>query len=122
MWTKDARLPEIVEKGRELFLKHIIRPPIQGHVQSAVLSLLRIERDGYVINRSSVTGCVDVLLQLNDGSDLTVYKRHLEPVVLRESTAYYAAEGQRLLETCDAPEYLRRVHITFPCSQHILIF
>ena len=109
MWTKDAHLPEIVAKGRELFLKHIIRPPIQGHVQSAVLSLLRIEREGYVINRSSVTGCVDVLLQLNDGGELTVYKRDLEPVVLKESEAYYRAEGEKLLETCDAPEYLRRV-------------
>ncbi|VDB88409.1 unnamed protein product [Peniophora sp. CBMAI 1063] len=113
VWTKDAHLPEIVEKGRELFLKHIIRPPIQGHVQSAVLGLLRIERDGYVINRSSVTGCVDVLLQLNDPSGLTVYKRDLEPVVLSESQAYYKAEGERLLETCDAPEYLRRVEARF---------
>ena len=49
-----------------------------------------------------------MLLQL-DAAGLTVYKRDLEPVVLDESTAYYKAEGERLLETCDAPEYLRRV-------------
>lgn len=110
MWTRDAKLPEVVEKGRDLFLKHIIRPPIYDHISSAILSLLRIERDGYVINRSAVTGCVDVLLQLSDGADgYTVYKRDLEPAILRESTAFYTAEGVRLLESCDASEYLRKV-------------
>jgi cullin 3 len=91
-------------------LKHIIRPPIQDHVTSAILSLIQIERDGYVISRSVVKECVDVLLQLSVDHDAkTVYKRDLEPAVLTASEAFYSAEGKRLLETCDAPEYLRRV-------------
>ena len=78
----------------------------------AVLVQIQTERNGFVINRSAVKGCVDVLLQLQESLDTPdMYKRILEPVILRESEAFYKAEGERLLETCDAPEYLRRVRI-----------
>ncbi|EMD34073.1 hypothetical protein CERSUDRAFT_117587 [Gelatoporia subvermispora B] len=108
--TKTANVPQIWDAGLNLFVKHIIRPPIEDHVISATLTQIQTERDGYVINRSAVKGCVDVLLQLHDPHDDTaIYKRDLEPAVLRESEAFYKVEGERLLETCDAPEFLRRV-------------
>ncbi|KAF5382100.1 hypothetical protein D9615_004330 [Tricholomella constricta] len=112
--TKSEKVPEICEAGRHLFLKHIIRPPIQQHIVTAILNQVRFERDGYSINRSPVKGCVDVLLSLevNDGS-ITVYKRDLEPAFLRESEAFYETEGVKLSETCDAPEFLRRVEARF---------
>lgn len=107
---KSANLLEVVDLGRDLFVKHIIRPPIKDHVTSAILSLLHIERDGYVINRSAITNCVDALLQLSDSSDdKTVYRGHLEPQILLQSETYYKTEAGRLLETCNALEYLRRV-------------
>ena len=103
-------MPEVVEKGRELFVRRIIRAPVYEHISAAVLSLLHTERDGFAIDRSAVTGCVDVLLQLSDNLDgLTVYKRALEPSILRESEAFYVVEGEKLLRSCDAPEYLRKV-------------
>ncbi|KAH9002894.1 Cullin-domain-containing protein [Lactarius hatsudake] len=109
VYVKSANVLEVVELGRDLFVKHIVRPPIKDHVITAILSLLRIERDGFVINRSAVTNCVDALLQLSDHLDgITVYTRYLEPEILRLSDAYYKAEAERLLETCDTPEYLRR--------------
>jgi cullin 3 len=53
---------------------------------------------------------VDVFLNLDvDDSGVTVYKRDLEPAVLLESEAFYNAEGERLLESCNAPEFLRKV-------------
>jgi cullin 3 len=110
VYVKSANVLEVVELGRDLFVKHIVRPPIKDHVITAILSLLRIERDGFVINRSAVTNCVDALLQLSDHPDgISVYTRYLEPEILRQSVAYYKAEAERLLETCDTPEYLRRV-------------
>ncbi|KAI0313750.1 Cullin-domain-containing protein [Amylostereum chailletii] len=118
VWTKAANVPIIVDAGRELFLQHIIHPPIKDHLFSAILNLLRIERDGFMIGRSAVTGCVDVLLQLTDGPEgLSVYKRDLEPSILRESTEYYKEEGERLLETLDAPEYLQRAEVRFSEEQ-----
>ncbi|KAG6842292.1 hypothetical protein C0991_010580 [Blastosporella zonata] len=112
--TKTDKVPEIADAGLHLFLKHIVRPPIQQHICSAILNQVRFERDGSSINRSPVKGCVDVLLSLEvDESSLTVYKRDLEPAFLRESEAFYKAEGAKLLETCDAPEFLRRVEARF---------
>ena len=72
---------------------------------------MRTERDGYVINRSAVKCCVDVFLQLSDETyGVSIYKRDLEPAILKESEAFYKAEGVKLIETCDASEYLRRVN------------
>jgi hypothetical protein len=107
--TKSANVPEIWDAGLLLFIKHIICPPIQQHLIDAILLQIRTERDGYVINRSAVLSCVDFLLQLSEPGSPTIYKRDLEPAVLRESEAFYKSEGELLLQTCDAPEYLRRV-------------
>ena len=109
---KSANLLEVVDLGRDLFVKHIIRPPIKEHVISSILSLLHIERDGYVINRSAIMSCVDTLSKLSDSSDgMTVYKQYLEPEILSQTEAFYKAEAGRLLETYDTLEYLRRVNV-----------
>ncbi|KAI0649089.1 Cullin-domain-containing protein [Trametes meyenii] len=116
VYTANAKVPLIWDAGLILFIKHIIRPPIEDHVISAILTLIQIERDGYTINRSSVKGCVDVFLQLMDNTsreEVPLYRRDVEPAVLKESEAFYKREGERLLETCDAPEYLRRVEARF---------
>ena len=105
-------MPKIWDAGLRLFIQHIMRPPIEDHIISAILTLIQIERDGYTINRSSVKGCVDVFLQLEDHTSrdgISLYKRDIEPAVLKESEIFYEKEGERLIETCDASEYLRRV-------------
>ena len=110
MYTKTDHVPEIWDAGLHLFLKHIIRPPIQDHLVKAILKQIQFDRDGYGINHSPVKGCVDVFLNLDiDDTGVTVYKRDLEPAILRESEMFYKAEGAKWLEFCDAPEFLRRV-------------
>ena len=97
-----------------LFFKHIIRPPIKDHVINAILSQIEFERDGHDINRSAVKGCVTVLLSLDvEQGGVSVYQQELEPAILRDSTSYYTREGERLVETCDAPEFFRRVRSVF---------
>ncbi|KAI9061290.1 Cullin-domain-containing protein [Trametes sanguinea] len=116
VYTASAKVPPIWEAGLILFIKHIIRPPIEDHVISAILTLIQVERDGYTINRSSVKGCVDVFIQLTDPDSrdaISLYRRDVEPAVLKESEAFYRQEGEKLLEACDAPEYLRRVEARF---------
>ncbi|TBU48836.1 Cullin-domain-containing protein [Dichomitus squalens] len=116
VYTKNADVPPIWDAGLILFIKHIVKNPIEDYVISAILTLIQTERDGFTINRSSVKGCVDVFLQLEDTSrrePLSIYRRDIEPAVLRESEVFYKKEGERLLETCDAPEYLRRVEARF---------
>ena len=98
--------------GLQLFLSHIICTSIKEHLVSAILNQVRHERDGDVIHRSTVKGCVDVLLSLEvDRDGTTVYKRDLEPVFLQESEEFYEREGERLVNSCDAPEFLRRVSL-----------
>lgn len=110
---QTERVPPIWDAGLQLFIDRIIRSPlhaIRHHLLATVLRLIRLERDGYPVNRSSVKGCVDVYRQLIDqGGNTTVFKKELEPSILQESNTYYKNEGETLLETCDAPEYLRRV-------------
>ncbi|EIN09693.1 Cullin-domain-containing protein [Punctularia strigosozonata HHB-11173 SS5] len=113
VYTKNAGVPEIWDAGMNLFRKHILRPPIQPHLVTAILQEVRLERDGFTISRSAVKGCVDVMLQLDDDKGEIIYKRDLEPVLLKESEAYYKAEGEKLMESCDAPEYLRRAEDRF---------
>ncbi|CDO78180.1 hypothetical protein BN946_scf184797.g6 [Trametes cinnabarina] len=116
VYTTSAKVPPIWDAGLILFIKHIIKPPIEDHVIAAILTLIQVERDGYTINRSSVKGCVDVFIQLTDPDSrdaISLYRRDVEPAVLRESETFYRQEGEKLLETCDAPEYLRRVEGRF---------
>lgn len=88
-----------------------------------MLVQVQTERNGFVINRSAVKGCVDIFLQLRESPDTPdMYKRILEPPILRESESFYKAEGEHLLETCDAPEYLRRVRMTHNLCSHIAHF
>ncbi|KAJ7035018.1 Cullin-domain-containing protein [Mycena alexandri] len=113
VYAKSAGVPEIWDAGLNLFLKHIIRPPIKDHLVTAILTQIQFERDGYVVNRSAIKGCVDVFLTLEDANGIAVYKRDLEPALLKESQTFYEAEGFKLLQSCDAPEYLRRVESRF---------
>jgi cullin 3 len=114
VYTKQASVPEIMDQGLNLFLQRILRPPISTHLISAILAEIRVERDGYSVHRSELKGCVDVLLSLCASTDgPTVYKTDLEPAVLSQTAAFYQAEGERLLQTCDAAEYLSRVDFVY---------
>ena len=97
--------------GRDQFVQRFLRPQIKDHVINAILSLLHNERKGQVVNRSAIKNCVNALSQLTDSSDgTTVYERHLEPRILHQTEVYYEAEVGKLLLTCSALEYLRKVN------------
>jgi cullin 3 len=91
-----------------------MRAPIRNHLVNAILNQIRFEREGYVINRSAAKGSVEVFscLDTEDGKS-TLYELHLEPAILAESEAYYKAEGEKLLQLCDAPAFLKRVCIVY---------
>ncbi|GAW10019.1 Cullin-domain-containing protein [Lentinula edodes] len=75
IYTKPAEVPETWEAGLQLFLKHIICPPIKDHLLTAILNQIQYEREGYTINRSAVKGCVEVLLSLDsDDNALTAFE------------------------------------------------
>ncbi|TFK28108.1 Cullin-domain-containing protein [Coprinopsis marcescibilis] len=112
IYTDPAGVPKTWDKGLELFLKHIIRSPIKDNLVAAILHQIQYERDGFVVNRSAIKGCVDVFLWL-ETDQVTVYKKELEPLFLSESERFYKDESQKLLDSCGAPEYLQRVEARF---------
>ncbi|KAG8996949.1 Cullin-3 [Tulasnella sp. JGI-2019a] len=116
-YSTTARVPPIFDQGLQLFVERIIRSPvypIRTYLIDTLLAQIQVERDGYTINRSAVKGCVEVLMEVQDVNDsVTIYKKEFEPVFLKESEAFYKAEGDRLIATCDAPDYLRRVEERF---------
>ncbi|EJD06564.1 ubiquitin ligase SCF complex subunit Cullin [Fomitiporia mediterranea MF3/22] len=116
VYCPSAGVPVIWDCGMNLFLSRMIQSPIKEHIINAILNQIQIDREGYAINRSAMKSCVDILLALRyetGTSRVTVYKRDVEPAVLRDSEAFYKAEGERLLTTCDSAEYLRRVEDRF---------
>lgn len=124
--TTSENVPEITIAGLHLFLDNVLHSkslPVQEHVIGALLGQIQVERDGYSINRSAMKECVEVYTTLiNPRNGIKVYYEDLEPSFLNESQRFYATEAQKLLETCDAPEYLRRVSpFGTPCHNELLI-
>lgn len=107
----------IYDVGLALFLQHIIRSsthPIHTHLIATLLSQVQLERDGETITRSTVRECVDILLRLTvperEGGK-NVYLLDFEPEFLRRSEEFYEMEAVEMLETGDAPQYLRNVRL-----------
>lgn len=110
VYAPAQRVPVIYDAGVLLFYKHVIEPPIEGHLVDAVLDEVRVERDGFAINQSAVRGCVEVLCLLRaDQRTPSVYLEKLEPPLLDESRRFYEIEGKQKLGSCSAPEYITHV-------------
>lgn len=124
--TVSENVPEITIAGLHLFLDNVLHSKslsVREHVTTALLGQVQVERDGYSINRSAMKECVEIYTTLiNPRNGVKVYYEDLESSFLNESQRFYAAEAQKLLETCDAPEYLRRAsHLSILCYRKLLI-
>jgi len=124
--TASENVPEITIAGLHLFLDNVLHStnlPVREYVISALLGQVQVERDGYSINRSAMKECVEVYTTLiNPRNGAKVYYEDLEPSFLNESQRFYASEAQKLLETCDAPEFLRRASpFGTSCHNRLLI-
>ncbi|KAJ3573649.1 hypothetical protein NP233_g2313 [Leucocoprinus birnbaumii] len=113
VFVKPNGLLETWDLGLDLFIKNIIkRDRIQGVLITAILNQVRYEREGFPVNQAAVQSCIDVFLRLRI-DDITVYKRELEPVLLEQTKAFYQAEGKTLVQSCDAPQFLKKVERRF---------
>ena len=110
VYIASANVLPTCDLGQELFLDHIMSRPILDHVVDSILNQIRHERNKYDIASSTVKGCVDIFLSLQTEQFGTIYKRDLEPKILEQSEAFYSKEGEHLLNSCDGPEFLKRVN------------
>jgi len=119
-------VPQIWDAGLQLFIDRIIGSPLQPireHVLNAVLRQLRLERDGHPINRSTTKGAIEVYRNLADRDGSSVFEKELEPSILRETETYYKLEGETLISSCSAPDYLRRVRSrNFSATVYLILY
>ncbi|XP_038617550.1 cullin-4A isoform X2 [Tachyglossus aculeatus] len=101
---QNSLLPSLWDMGLELFRTHIISDKlVQSKTIEGVLSLIEQERNGETVDRSLLRSLLSML------SDLQVYKDSFEHRFLEETNCLYAAEGQRLMQEREVPEYLDHV-------------
>ncbi|XP_039600576.1 cullin-4A [Polypterus senegalus] len=101
---QNSMLPSIWDTGLELFRIHIISDKmVQSKTVDGILHLIERERIGETVDRSLLRSLLSML------SDLQVYKDSFEQQFLKETDRLYAAEGQRLMQEREVPEYLHHV-------------
>ncbi|KAK5874125.1 hypothetical protein PBY51_019099 [Eleginops maclovinus] len=101
---QNSLLPSIWDTGLELFRTHIVSDNgVQKRTVDGILEQIELERNGETVDRSLIRSLLGML------SDLQVYKDSFEERFLIETNRLYAAEGQRLMQQRDVPEYLHHV-------------
>ncbi|XP_038604559.1 cullin-4B isoform X2 [Tachyglossus aculeatus] len=102
---QNSMLPSIWDMGLELFRTHIISDQkVQTKTIDGILLLIERERSGEAIDRSLLRSLLSML------SDLQIYQDSFEHRFLEETNRLYAAEGQRLMQEREVPEYLHHVN------------
>ncbi|KAM3827410.1 cullin-4B [Vipera latastei] len=102
---QNSMLPSIWDMGLELFRTHIISDQkVQNKTIDGILLLIERERNGEAIGRSLLRSLLSML------SDLQIYQDSFEHRFLEETNRLYAAEGQRLMQEREVPEYLHHVN------------
>uniref|UniRef100_A0A8C2YZT4 Cullin 4B n=1 Tax=Cyclopterus lumpus TaxID=8103 RepID=A0A8C2YZT4_CYCLU len=92
------------DMGLELFRFYIISDlKVQSKTIDGILLLIERERNGEAIDRSLLRSLLSML------SDLQIYQDSFEQRFLEETNRLYAAEGQRLMQEREVPEYLHHV-------------
>ncbi|XP_046705841.1 cullin-4B isoform X2 [Silurus meridionalis] len=102
---QNSMLPSIWDMGLELFRFYIISDwKVQSKTIDGILLLIERERNGEAIDRSLLRSLLSML------SDLQIYQDSFEQRFLEETNRLYAAEGQRLIQEREVPEYLHHVN------------
>ncbi|XP_048840643.1 cullin-4B isoform X1 [Brienomyrus brachyistius] len=102
---QNSMLPSIWDMGLELFRFYIISDQkVQKKTIDGILLLIEQERSGEAVDRSLLRSLLSML------SDLQIYQDSFEQRFLEETNRLYAAEGQRLMQEREVPEYLHHVN------------
>ncbi|XP_061430926.1 cullin-4A-like isoform X1 [Lethenteron reissneri] len=102
---QNSMLPSIWDMGLELFRTHVVSDRlVQNRTIDGLLLLIERERSGETVDRSLLRSLLSML------SDLQIYQDCFEQRFLVETNRLYAAEGQRLMQEREVPEYLHHVN------------
>ncbi|KAL3847408.1 hypothetical protein ACJMK2_018321 [Sinanodonta woodiana] len=101
---QNSSIMSIWDMGLDLFRAHIVGHHIvQTRTVDGLLQLIERDRNGEAVDRQLLKSLLRML------SDLQIYQDAFERKFLEATDRLYAAEGQRLMEQRDVPEYLLHV-------------
>ncbi|KAL3478090.1 Cullin [Aspergillus californicus] len=115
--AQDSQRVSIYSAAMALFRDHVLRSPVQPDTQttvadvlkSTVLFMIQLERSGHMIDRPLIRHCIYMLEGLYETpaeeESSKLYLTSFEPEFLKTSTAFYQAEGKRLIEMADATTF-----------------
>ncbi|XP_015188193.1 PREDICTED: cullin-4A-like isoform X1 [Polistes dominula] len=101
---QNPTISSIWDMGLHLFRLHIVlNNLVQTRTVEGLLMLIEKERQGDTVDRTLLKSLLRML------SDLQIYQEAFESKFLVATERLYAAEGQRLMNEHDVPEYLAHV-------------
>lgn len=101
---QNQSISSIWDMGLELFRKYfIIHTLVQTRVVEGLLMLVEKERQGDKVDRILLKSLLRML------TDLQIYGKAFNQKFLQSTDRLYAAEGQRLVQELEVPEYLAHV-------------
>ena len=101
---QTSSVMSIWDMGLDLFRSNIVGHHIvQNKTVEGLLQLISRERSGEAVDRQLMKSLLRML------SDLQIYQDAFEKKFLEATNRLYAAEGQRLMQERDVPEYLAYV-------------
>lgn len=122
IYCTDNRKASIFTTAMGLFRDHILRKPqddtdnvtIFDILNSVVLDMIDMERDGDVINKATIRSCVYMLEGLyetdNEDDSEKLYLTSFEPAFLSASRKFYEKECATLLREADASSWLKQTN------------
>ncbi|XP_018322699.1 cullin-4B isoform X2 [Agrilus planipennis] len=100
----NAQIASIWDMGLELFRQYIMANTlVQTRIVEGLLMLIEKERQGDTVDRTLLKSLLRML------TDLQIYEKAFEEKFLVATERLYAAEGQRLMQELDVPDYLAHV-------------
>ncbi|KAG5300032.1 Cullin [Histoplasma capsulatum G186AR] len=118
---QDKQRPSIYSMAMLLFSDYILKAYVGGDrpitvaevFEDTVLLMIRLEREGNIIDRALIRHCMYILEGLyetdKEEESGKLYVTSFEPAFLESSRLFYLAEGQHLLATADASTFCKRV-------------
>lgn len=101
---QNPNISSIWDMGLELFSKYILlNTLVQTRVVEGLLMLIEKERQGDKVERTLLKSLLRML------TDLQIYDKAFEHKFLQSTERLYAAEGQRLMQELEVPDYLAHV-------------
>lgn len=119
-YAQETHIPSIFAATIGLFRDHILRSTLDHlgssfqvfHILNAtILDQINMEREGDVVDKGLLRGCISMLEDLSETDDEHEHERlylsTFEPVFIANSHSFYKSECGRLLREGDASAWLR---------------